>query len=308
MAKNAAAATKRKKSNVKFWQTEGFQGYMFMIPTLIGFTFFVAYPVVVSIYYGFTDWDGVTTANWIGLDNFKKLFTRDPLFLTSLRLTFTYVIYTVPINLLLGLALAVLLNKTLPGIKIFRTLFYIPAITPSIASCTLWMFIFREDNGLLNSILTSIGLPAVGWLTSRTVALFSIGIIKFWACGSMMIIFLSGLQGVPVDVYEAADLDGAGGWTRFWKITFPMISPIFFLQLITGLIGAFQTFNEVAVMTEGGPSHGTWLMSYEIYQNAFNNYDFGYAIAEVWVLFAIIAFFTIIVFRSSDQYVYYESE
>lgn len=306
MAKNATAGTKKRKT-VKFWQTEGFSGYMFLMPTVIGFSFFIAYPFICSLYYCLTDWNGITDPVFIGFENFVHI-KEDPIFLTSLRVTFTYVLYTVPVTLLLGMALAVLLNKTLPGIKIFRTLYYIPAITPAVASLTLWMFIFRTDGGLLNSIMLQLGLPQIGWLTDKSIVIFSLGVIKFWTVGSMMIVFLSGLQGIPVDVYEAADLDGANGWIRFWKITFPMITPVFFLQLITGLIGAFQTFNEAAIMTTGGPSYGSWLLSYEIYNQAFNEQNFGLATAEVWILFVIVMFFTVIVFSTSNNYVYYEAE
>ncbi len=308
MANTALAGSKKRKSNVKFWHREGFVGYMFMIPTLIGFTAFVAYPLVVSVYTAFTDWDGVNAPVWVGLKNFKYMFTEDPIFWKSMGVTFLYVIYTVPISLLLGMALAVLLNKNLPGIRIFRTLYYLPSITPAVAALVLWMFIYKSDTGLLNLILSNIGLPKVGWLTDEKIVLISLAIIKFWGVGSMMIVFLSGLQSVPVDVYEAADLDGANGWQKFWKITFPLITPIFFLQLITGLIGSFQAFNEAAIMTKGGPNNASWLLSYEIYQSAFINYKFGLATAEVWALFFVILVFTVIVFSKSEQYVYYENE
>ena len=308
MANTALASSKKRKSNVKFWHREGFVGYMFMIPTLIGFSIFVAYPLIVSMYTAFTEWDSVNPPQWVGLENFKYIFTQDPVFYKSVGVTFLYVIYTVPISLLLGMALAVLLNKSLPGIRIFRTLYYLPAITPAVASLVLWMFIYKSDTGILNLFLSNIGLPKVGWLTDPKVVLISLGIIKFWGVGSMMIIFLSGLQSVPVDVYEAADLDGANGWQKFWKITFPLITPIFFLQLVTGLIGAFQAFNEAAIMTKGGPNYASHLLSYEIYLSAFNNYKFGLATAEVWVLFFIIMIFTVIVFSKSEQYVYYENE
>jgi ABC-type sugar transport system permease subunit len=308
MANTALAGSKKRKSNVKFWHREGFVGYMFMIPTLIGFSVFVAYPLIVSMYTAFTEWDSVNPPQWVGLENFKYIFTQDPVFYKSVGVTFLYVIYTVPISLLLGMALAVLLNKSLPGIRIFRTLYYLPAITPAVASLVLWMFIYKSDTGILNLFLSNIGLPKVGWLTDPKVVLISLGIIKFWGVGSMMIIFLSGLQSVPVDVYEAADLDGANGWQKFWKITFPLITPIFFLQLVTGLIGAFQAFNEAAIMTKGGPNYASHLLSYEIYLSAFTNYKFGLATAEVWVLFFIIMIFTVIVFSKSEQYVYYENE
>lgn len=296
------------RSKMRFWKREGFQGYLFMLPTLIGFPLLCAYPMLYSLYCAFCDWDGYNDPVFAGLKNFKYILTVDPVFPKAVRITFTYALINVPVTLILGLALAVLLNKNIRGMRIFRVIYYLPTIVPGVAAIILWQFIFKSDTGMLNGILTQFGLPSVGWLTDEKVVLFSLSLIKWWGVGGMMIIFLSGLQSVPADIYEAAQLDGASGWAQFKNITFPMITPIVFLQLITGLIGCLQAFAEAQIMTGGGPNYASHFINYDIYMTAFNNNKFGRASAEAWILFLIITFFTAIVFRKSEQYVYYENE
>lgn len=299
---------KVKKSKKPFWKREGFQGYMFMLPTCIGFPLLCAYPMIYSLYCAFCDWDGYNDPVWAGLKNFKFIFTEKPIFWKSVGITFSYALINVPITLILGLALAVLLNKKIFGIKVFRVIYYLPTIVPAVASIVLWQFIFKSDTGLLNATLTQWGLPSIGWLTDPDVVLISLSIIKWWGVGGMMIVFLSGLQSVPVDLYEASSLDGASGWAQFRHITFPMITPIIFLQLITGLIGGLQVFAEAQIMTGGGPSYASHFLNYDIYQTAFNNSKYGRACAEAWFLFVVIMILTVFVFRKSEQYVYYENE
>jgi ABC-type sugar transport system permease subunit len=305
MKKNSDIKVKKMS---RLQKREGLIGYLFMIPTIIGFTFFVAYPLIASIYYSLTQWDGLLPAKFVGLDNFKFILFHDPTFFTSIKVTLLYVLLTVPITLVLGIGLALLLNKTIPGIKVIRTLFYLPVVLPSVAALVLWLFIYKSDYGLLNNILRMVHLPAVSWLESEKTALISISVVKFWAVGGTMIIFLSGLQSVPTEIFEAAEIDGASNLKKFFTITLPMITPILFLQLITGVIGAFQSFNEVAILTKGGPDFKTRLISYDIWQTAFNDSKFGRATAEVWILFVIIMIFTILIFRYSEQYVYYEND
>ncbi len=308
MAKN-----KKSKSGTSsgrpFWKSENFRGYMFMIPTLIGFPLFTLYPLISSLYCSFCDWDGVNAPVWKGLKNYTFILTQDPIFPKSLKVTLEYALINVPMTLILGLAVAVLLNKRLPGIKIFRTIYYLPTIIPAVAAILLWKFMFKSDTGMINGVLQQIGLQPVGWLTSERVVLIALSIIKWWAVGGTMMIFLAGLQSVPDELYEAAKLDGAGRWSLFRHITIPMITPILFLQLITGLIGNLQAFNEASIMTEGGPNYGSYFVNYDIYMTAFNQGSkFGRACAEAWILFIIIAILTVIVFRSSETYVYYENE
>lgn len=300
--------TNIKKKGKPFWKKEGFQAYMFMIPTLIGFPVLCAYPMLYSLYSAFCDWDGINSPVWRGLKNFKYLLFIDPVFLKSIRVTFAFALINVPVTLILGLALAVLLNKKIPGIKLFRVIYYLPTIVPGVAAIILWQFIFKSDVGLLNGILGQLGLSPVGWLTSEHVVLFSLSIIKWWGVGGMMIIFLSGLQSVPADVFEAASLDGATGWAQFRHVTFPMITPVVFLQLITGLIGCMQSFAEAQIMTGGGPNFSSHFINYDIYVNAFGNQKYGRACAESWILFLIILVFTALIFKKSESYVYYEND
>ena len=310
MAKNeTAVAVKKRKSGKRFWQTENFQGYMFMIPTLIGWPLFCGYPLITSLYCSFCDWNGVNPPVWAGLKNYTFILTIDPIFPKSLKITMIYALINVPMTLILGLALALLLRKRLPGIKLFRTVYYLPTIIPGVATMILWKFIFQSDTGLLNGILKQIGLQPVGWLTDENVVLISLSIIRWWAVGGTMMIFLSGLQSVPADLYEAAELDGAGNWAKFRNVTIPMISPILFLQLITGLIGCLQVFNEASIMTDGGPNYGSYFVNYDIYMTAFNlGSKFGRACAEAWILFVIIAVLTVVTFKFSDSYVFYEND
>ncbi len=302
------AEMKRIRRGKPFWKKEGFQAYMFMIPTLIGFPVLCAYPMLYSLYSAFCDWDGINSPVWRGLKNFKYLLFVDPVFLKSIKVTFLFALINVPVTLILGLALAVLLNKKVPGIKLFRVIYYLPTIVPGVAAIILWQFIFKSDVGLLNGVLGQLGIAPVGWLTSERVVLLSLSIIKWWGVGGMMIIFLSGLQSVPADIYEAASLDGAGGWAQFRYVTFPMITPVIFLQLITGLIGCMQSFAEAQIMTAGGPNFSSHFINFDIYTNAFTNQKYGRACAESWILFLIILVFTTLIFKKSESFVYYEND
>lgn len=302
------AEMKRIRRGKPFWKKEGFQAYMFMIPTLIGFPVLCAYPMLYSLYSAFCDWDGINSPVWRGLKNFKYLLFVDPVFLKSIKVTFLFALINVPVTLILGLALAVLLNKKVPGIKLFRVIYYLPTIVPGVAAIILWQFIFKSDVGLLNGVLGQLGIAPVGWLTSERVVLLSLSIIKWWGVGGMMIIFLSGLQSVPADIYEAASLDGAGGWAQFRYVTFPMITPVIFLQLITGLIGCMQSFAEAQIMTGGGPNFSSHFINFDIYVNAFTNQKYGRACAESWILFLIILVFTTLIFKKSESFVYYEND
>jgi multiple sugar transport system permease protein len=297
-----------RKAHIPLWRKEGFQGYLFMIPTLIGFPLLCAYPILYSLYCAFCDWDGINPPIWTGLKNFKYILTIDPVFPKSLGVTFMFSLINVPVTIILGLALAILLNKKLPGIKLYRVLFYLPTIVPAVAAITVWQFIFKSDVGLLNNLLGIFHIAPVGWLTDEKVVLLSLSIIRWWGVGGMMIILLSGLQSVPADVYEAASLDGASGWQQFLYVTCPLITPVLFLQLITGFIGCMQSFTEAQIMTGGGPNYASQFISYDIFVNAFGNSKYGRACAEAWILFLIIMVLTIIIFKKSESYVYYENE
>ncbi len=290
-------------------KTETIFGYLFILPSIVGFTIFVLYPMVFSAYTSLTKWNGLSTPKFIGFENYIYAFTKDPLFFQSLKSTFFYVLLTVPGTITAGLLLAVLLNRQMAGVKIWRTIFYIPAVLPLVATLTLWRFIFEPRLGLANALLNFLHLPTSMWLGSETMAIPSLTIISLWSgIGITMVIFLGALQGVPKEVYEAAAIDGATPFHSFLSITLPMVSPIIFLQVVLQMIGALQAFTQVHVLTKGAPNNVTNFLMYKIYINGFGTLssapDMGYATAEVWVLFLIITLMTILTFRFSSMWVY----
>ncbi|WP_432889926.1 carbohydrate ABC transporter permease [Kribbella sp. CA-245084] len=283
-------------------------GYCFISPAIIGLLLFVVYPMVTSLYHSFTEWNGLTPAKWVGLENYKFLFTSDPTFWPSLKVTVLWVVISVPATLLAGLVLAVVVNRTIAGVKVFRTIFYLPVVLPAVAVLTLWKYIYDPTYGLANQILKFLHLPTTMWLGDAHVALPAILIVGLWSVGGTMMIFLAGLQAVPEEIQEAAKVDGAGAFRRFTRITLPMIGPIMMLQLMLALNGAFQTFNQVAILTKGGPGHSTNLLMYKIYNDGFADFitspQLGYATAEVWVLFVIVMLVTVVMLRLTRSRVY----
>jgi len=279
--------------------------YLFILPTLVGICVFTVYPLISSLYHAFTNWSGLGAAKWIGFGNFQYLFTQDPTFWPSLKATGYFVLLSVPASMVFGLALAVLVNRAFVGVKLFRTIFYLPVVLPSIAVLTLWQYIYDPAYGLANQVLHALGLPASQWLNSQSMAMPSIVIIGVWGVGSSMIIFLAALQNVPQEIYEAARVDGSGAWRMFRSITLPMITPLLLLQLILGLSLSFQAFNQFQVLTKGGPNQATNVFMYKIYTDAFGGYSqLGLASAETWILFLIIMAVTAVVLKSSSMWVF----
>lgn len=286
-------------------------GYLFIAPAIIGFGLFVVYPLIMSAYYSLTQWNGVTTPQFVGLQNYVYMLTQDPVFWKSVALTVIFAVISVPLSLIAGLALAVLLNRRLKGVKIFRTIFFLPVVLPSVAVLTMWKYLFDPQFGLANQVLSWLHLPTSQWLSSPHSALATIILIGIWGVGSTMIIFLAGLQNVPDELYEAAKLDGASAPRTFFSITLPMITPILLLQLILQINAAFQTFNQVAILTQGGPDNSTNLLMYKIYHDGFNSVNtplMGYATAEVWFLFVLVMIVTAFTFRTSSMWVYNANE
>lgn len=276
-------------------------GYLFILPAIIGLALFVVYPVITSLYHSFTDWNGLTPAKWTGFANYVRMFTQDTEFWPSIRVTLLWVVMSVPVTIAAGLALAVLVNRPLKGVRTFRTLFYLPVVLPAVAVLTLWKYIYDPTYGLANEVLTFLHLPTSMWLGDAHVALASVLIVQVWGVGGAMIIFLAGLQAVPSELLEAAKVDGAGALRRFFRITLPLIGPILLLQIVLQLNAAFQTFTQVAVLTKGGPGVATNLFMYKIYEDGFGNFitspQLGYATAEVWVLFVIVMIVTLVMLR-----------
>ena len=283
-------------------------GWLFVSPWVIGFLIFTAGAMLFSLGLTLFDTDLLTETRFIGPRNFSKL-AGDRLFLKSLTVTATYVLSAAPLQVAAALAIALMLNtKKMALVGVWRTLYYMPSIVSGIAVSLLWMWILNPDFGLLNYLLSLIGIRGPRWVYSEQWAIPSFVMMGVWAAGSNMLLYLAGLQGIPTPLYEAASIDGANRWQRFWSITIPMLSPTIFFNLVMTLIGAFQVFTQSYVITGGGPNNATLTIVLFLYRKAFEQLHFGYASAVAWVLFVIIMAFTLLVFRSSTAWVYYEGE
>lgn len=281
-------------------------GWLMVSPWLIGFICFSALPMFASLIISFTEWDMLSKPEWVGFENYKTLFFEDPLALHSLNITILFTIVSIPLNIVFGLALAMLLNTSIRGLAIFRTIFYLPAILSGVAVALMWRWIFSTEFGLLNALLSMIGIEGPAWLTDRIWVLPSFVIMRLWSVGGGMIIYLAGLQSIPTNLYEAAKIDGANWWHQTRFITLPMLSPTIFFQLIVGFIFSMQIFTEAFIMTNGGPADASLFYLLYLYRQAFQYFDMGYASALAWVLFVVILVLTIILFKTGKSWVYYE--
>jgi len=287
---------------------EAIEGYLGILPWLLGLIFFTAGPMVASAVLSLTNWDIVRAPVWIGLGNYVELFTADPLFWTSLRVTLTYVVFAVPLQIVFGVALALLLNMQLRGMHLFRTLFYIPAVLSGVAIALMFMWVLQPDYGAVNSALALVGIEGPGWFWDPAWALPSIVLMSLWRAGATGgVIYLAGLQNISPHLYDAARVDGASAWHRFWRITLPLLTPTIFFQLVVGLIDAFRVFAEVYVITQGGPLKATFFYMLYLFQVGFQDFHMGYASALAWVLILITALVGVITFKTSDRWVYYEA-
>jgi oligogalacturonide transport system permease protein len=285
-----------------------FLGMGYVSPYVIGLMIFTTFPFLASLYLSFTDYDLLSRPEWVGLDNYERLFTRDRTFSKSLTVTLLYVFLTVPLKLVFALGIAVVLNYKLKAIGLFRTAYYVPSILGgSVAIAVLWRYMFAEV-GLVNMALTGIGLDPVNWFGDPTNALFTLTLLRCWQFGSAMVIFLAALQSVDKSLYEAAAIDGANKWHEFRHITVPLITPVIFFNLIMQTVQAFQEFNGPYIITQGGPLKSTYLLPLYIYEEAFKSFDMGYASAIAWVLFLIIMVLTLVAFWSSKKWVYYAGD
>ena len=286
---------------------EAIAGYIAILPWFLGFLIFALGPMVASLVLMFMKWEVLTPPAWIGLANFGRMLA-DPLVGLSLRNTLFYTLLAVPLNMLAALFAALLLNVGVKGTNLYRAIIYLPSQMPAVASAILWFFIFSPTYGLANDLLAWFGIPPQQWLWDVNLVKPSLVIMAIWAFGGAMIIFLAGLQGIPETLYEAADMDGATIWTRFRYITIPMLSPVIFFNLVMGIIGSFQVFTNVFIMTNGGPGNASLMLVLYIYRNAFQNFKMGYASLLSWVLFGIVLVLTVVQFRTSRMWVYYEGE
>ena len=281
------------------------EGYLLMLPWLVGFIALTAGPMLASLYLAVTSWDLLTPPSFAGWANFERLW-GDELFWNALYNTAYYTCLGVPLHLAAALLIAMLLNRNVVGMSFFRTCYYIPTVTPAVASALLWAYVLNSDFGVLNLLLRYIGLPGVKWLADPEMAKPAFILMGFWSLGGPMLVFLAGLQGVPQSLYEAASIDGAGSMRRFLNITLPMMSPVIFFNLVLGIIGSFQVFTAAYIMTDGGPRNATLFLVLMIYRHAFKNFRMGYASALAWMLFLIVLVFTVIQFRLGNRWVYYE--
>ncbi len=285
-----------------------FLGLAYVTPYVFGLLLFTAVPFGASLYLAFTDYNLVSSPNWVGMDNFEKLFTRDRTFTRSLNVTLLYVGLTVPLKLAFALFIAVILNYKLKAINLFRTAYYVPSILGgSIAIAVLWRYLFSTE-GLVNMALAVVGLGPVNWFGDPANALFTITLLRMWQFGSAMVIFLAALQSIDKSLYEAASIDGSGPWSTFRHITLPLITPVIFFNLVMQMVQAFQEFNGPYIITQGGPLKATYFLPLYIYELAFKKFDMGYASAVAWVLFIIIMALTLVAFWSSKKWVYYAGD
>ena len=283
-------------------------GLLFISPWIVGFLAFTLYPILASLYYSLCDYRILSPPRFVGLANYSTL-VRDEYFWRSLFNT-AFMFIELPIAVALGIGIAMLLNQAVRGLPFFRTIFYLPAIVPTVAVSMLWLWMFNPDLGLMNAGLSKFGLPTFGWLVDPKSAKPAVIVMDLWGVGGGMIIYLASLQGVPQHLVEAAALDGAGTLSRIRHVTLPAISPVIFFMVVTGMIGLFQYFTQAFIMTSprGGPEHSTLFYALYLFQNAFEYFKMGYACAMGWILFVISVIATIVVFRTSARWVYYEEE
>ncbi len=284
-------------------------GLLFAAPWIIGLSVFYAYPILASLYYSLCSFDGIRPPRFVGLQNYHNLFTEDDLFWKALFNTVYMVLIGVPLSLLGGLGVALLLNQKVKGMSLYRTIYYLPSITPVVANSILWLWLLNPDIGLVNTALHHLGVTKPpGWLADPFWAKPAMLIMGLWGVGGGMVIYLAALQNVPLTLYEAASLDGAGATSRFRHVTLPMITPVILFNVIMGLIGFFQFFTEAYVMTNGGPEDSTTFYAFRLFNRAFQDFQMGSASAMAWILFVIVLGCTAVVFKSSVRWVYYGGE
>jgi len=293
---------------VSYQRGEILLAWAMVSPWLLGFFLLTAFPMIASLVISFFEWNILSAPKWVGLANYEKLFLIDPLPMHSLRITVIFSLASIPLNIVFGLAIAMLLNTNIRGLSVFRTIYYLPAILSGVAVAILWQWIFSSDFGLLNTALRVFGIEGPAWLGSKIWVLPAFVIMRLWSVGGGMVIYLAGLQAIPTDLYEAAEIDGANWWQRIFRITLPMLSPTIFFQLITGVIFTMQIFTETFIMTDGGPANASLFYLLYLYRQAFQNFKMGYASALAWVFFIAILLLTLVLFASAKFWVYYEAE
>jgi multiple sugar transport system permease protein len=298
----------RRRKGLSMRAREELIAYALISPWLIGFLIFTAGSLIFSLGISFFSTDLLSPAKFVGLDNYRQLFFEDELFWQALKVTTLYTLGVVPVQIGLSLAVALLLNLKVYGIGVWRTIFYLPSVVSGVAVAMIWIWFFHPDLGLFNYLLSQVGIVGPRWLFSERAALPSLIIMSTWNIGPAMLIFLAGLQGMPQELYEAAQIDGASGWNQFRSITIPLLTPQILFNSVLAIIGSYQVFTASFVTTEGGPNNATLTLVLYLYRQGFLTARFGYASAIAWALFAIIMCFTMLTFRSLRSAMFYEGE
>lgn len=291
----------------KFNKQQAIFGILFMMPWFIGFIIFGLYPMIMSVYYSLCRYDVLRIPQFIGFGNYEKLIFEDPYFWTSISNTIFYTVFRVPLCIIGSLLLAVLVNNAVKGVKFFRTIYFIPSIVTGVVLSVVWLWMFNPQFGLINSFLAYVGIPGPLWLLDPNWSKPSMVLMSVWSVGGgRMLVFLAALQSIPKHLYEAVDIDGGGWWIKFKNVTIPMLSPIIFLWSVLEIIFSLQVFVEAYIMTQGGPLNSTMFYNLYLYNKAFNDFEMGYASALAWLLLVISLVITVIQFRLSKRWVYYD--
>lgn len=288
------------------WNRNARAGFLFVLPAILGFMMFCTIPIVYSGYLSFTDWNVFKAPKLIGFKNYVKIFTNDYLFTEAIAATFKFALGSTVFSSIYAFLLALLLNADVKGRSVFRTIFYLPSIVPAVANCMLWSWLYNKDFGLFNSILMAVGIPKQSFIAGQGSVIPSLIFMSMWGCGSTMIIYLAGIQGVPQQLKEAVRIDGGNYWHELINVTIPMVSPTIFFNVLMGLIGSFQAFNQAFLMTGGGPNNKSLFYSYYLYSTAFKQNKMGYACALGWVMFIIMILFTALFFKTFSKRVFLE--
>ena len=297
---------RKKRKNDNMYQKQEKYFYGFISLWLIGFVVFTLGPMLYSLYASFTDWNGITAPEIAGIKNYVRIFREDDLLLKSILNTLAFTLISVPLNLVIGLILATLLNKRYFGSNFFRALFYMPSVIAGVAIYIAWTYLLNTNTGIFNLWLSKLGIGAVGWLTDPKWAMSSVILVNATSCGGQMLIILAGLQDIPRDYYESAMLDGAGRLKRFFKITLPLLTPVVFFNVIMSIIAGLQVFTQPWILTQGGPINATYVYGIHLYNYAFRYYQFGYSCALAWLLLAVVLGVTGLVFGTAKRWVFYQ--
>lgn len=290
----------------RFWKNN-WVGYFFLGPWLIGLLCLSAFPIIYSLYLSFADYDMFSPPKWIGFDNFVQMF-HDQKYLSSVKVTVKYVLIGVPLQLSFALSIALLLNRGIKGLKVYRAIYYVPSLFGgSVAVALLWRDLFGGE-GMINGLLAKFDIQGISWIATPSTALYTLIILAIWQFGASMVIFLAGLQQIPMDLYESSWIDGAGKFKQFTSVTLPLLTPIIFFNLVMQIISAFQAFTPAYIVSggTGGPLNSTLFYTLYLYQEGFTHFNMGYASAMAWLLLLTIAFVTALVFISSGKWVYYQ--